>query len=403
MRARAGTAASSPALNWRTGLDLGAAREKVSVTRALRDLPRLSAAIQRGRLAYSKVRALTRMTTAETEAALLDFAHSATGAQVEQFVRAWRRVDRVAEARDDARRHARRHLESWVDDDGMVVIRGRLSAEVGAVVRRALEAAAEQLYEEASEDERLETTGSQRRADRLGLVAESALSAELDRGTGGDRSQVVVNVESETLAGETPAADASVAGSTGQTALEEPEGLHVSAETSRRLACDASMVTMRHTPDGAAADVGRKTRVVPPAVRRTLTAVRCDAHHVQHWADGGTTKVDNLVLLCRRHHRAVHQEGFGGLLHPARRTGDAQLAGCTDLKRGAAGSDAGAAQRNRYQNRCTHGDATLVWRAIRRWLGNRPAVEAVGRQLIGAAVIISSCCLSRSCRCSSAG
>ncbi|MYJ03777.1 MAG: HNH endonuclease, partial [Acidobacteria bacterium] len=93
--------------------------------------------------------------------------------------------------------------------------------------------------------------------------------------------------------------------------------------TSRRVACDAGKVVMRHDANGNVLDVGRKTRTIPPALRRALAsrdrhcrfpgceAQRCDAHHVEHWADGGATKLDNLVLLCRRHHRAVHEEGFG--------------------------------------------------------------------------------------------
>ena len=102
----------------------------------------------------------------------------------------------------------------------------------------------------------------------------------------------------------------------------EVDGLHVSAETSRRMACDASTLVMRHAPDGRVLDVGRKTRTISPAIRRALTARdrhcqfsgcaarHCDAHHVRHWADGGTTRLDNLVLLCRHHHRAVHEKGF---------------------------------------------------------------------------------------------
>ena len=191
-------------LNWRTGLDLGAAREKVRVARALAELPRLSAAMQRGDLSYSKVRALTRVATPANESELLDFARCATAAQVERLVRAWRRVDRVAEAADDRRRHESRHLETWVDDDGMVVIRGRLSPEVGAVVRCALEAAADRLHQEAkaaAEDTGVETSAGQRRADALGLVAEAALAADLDRGasTSGDRYQVVVHVDEGVL------------------------------------------------------------------------------------------------------------------------------------------------------------------------------------------------------------
>ena len=104
-------------LNWRTGLDLGAASEKVRVARALAELPHLSATMQRGDLSYSKVRALTRVATPANETELLDFARCATAAQVERLVRAWRRVDRVAEAADDRRRQESRHLETWVDDD----------------------------------------------------------------------------------------------------------------------------------------------------------------------------------------------------------------------------------------------------------------------------------------------
>ena len=198
-------------LNWRTGLAMWASREKVRVARALGELPQFSDAMRRGALSYSKVRALTRVATPETEERLLDFARCATAAHVERLVRAWRRVDRVAEAEDDRRRHASRHLDVWVDEDGMLVVRGRLSPEVGAVVQRALEAAGEQLYRE-SQDE-VPATGSareqdptssptvgQRRADALGLIAESALTAHLDRGTTGDRYQVVVHVDADGLA-----------------------------------------------------------------------------------------------------------------------------------------------------------------------------------------------------------
>ena len=107
-----------------------------------------------------------------------------------------------------------------------------------------------------------------------------------------------------------------------QTVLDEAGCIHVSAETARRMACDAAMVTMRHGPGGEILDVGRRTRTIPPALRRALAARdrqcrfpgcgnrRTDAHHIEHWADGGRTALDNLVLLCRRRHRAVHEEGF---------------------------------------------------------------------------------------------
>ncbi len=335
-------------LHWRTGLAPGAAREKVRVARALGELPLLAAAMRRGQLSYSKVRALTRVATPANEARLLDCARCATAAQVERLTRAWQRVDRQAEADADRLRHEGRELQTWVDDDGMVVVRGRLAPEVGAVVRQALEAAADRLRAEVSPDEAAETSTGQRRADALGLVAESALAGGLDRGTAGDRYQVVLHVEAEALRAAAPESDAPCAradverlegqarepGAAGvegdgedeagaraaslqpavpaaQAALEDADGLRVSAETSRRLACDAAVVVMRHAGNGAVLDVGRRTRTVPPALRRALEARdrrcrfpgcqarRCDSHHVEHWADGGATKLSNLVRLCR--------------------------------------------------------------------------------------------------------
>ncbi len=374
-------------LSWRIGLAPGAAREHVRVARALADLPRLSAAMQRGAVSYSKVRAVTRVATPETEQALLDVALAGTAAHVEQVIRTWRRVDRAAEAAEDRRRHESRALHTWVDDDGMVVVRGRLTPEVGAVLRRALDAVLDATPrpvdpDGAAEDaaDGLAPTIAQRRADALGAVAECALAGGLDKGTAGDRYQVVVHVDADTLAAEderpeaaeTPphpsdgnggagtatgdggemraphvpagtyeqrnagpdaAAAAAAAGPVrppsgarqratagraacpaaahGQSALDEAGGIHVSAETARRLACDAAKVTMRHDPAGEVLSVGRRTRTVSPALRRALAArdrhcrfpgcaaTRCDAHHVRYCASGGATALDNLVLLCR--------------------------------------------------------------------------------------------------------
>ena len=128
-------------LSWRVGLDLGAAREKVRVARALGTLPALADALARGELSYAKVRALTRIATPETEASLLAIGRAGTAAHVERIVRGWRQVDRQAAAREAARQHASRALDVHQDDDGTVVLRGRLTPEVGALFLRALAAA----------------------------------------------------------------------------------------------------------------------------------------------------------------------------------------------------------------------------------------------------------------------
>lgn len=317
-------------LNWRTGLDLGAAREKVRVAHALADLPVLSRAAQRGELSYSKVRALTRVATPDNEAELLAFAVSGTAAHVEALVRAWRRVDRFADM-DQARRIIEhRQLSTFTDEDGMLVLRARLAPEVGAVLLKALEAAMEVLYQRSSEDEEVswsEVPIEQRRADALELITESALAGGLDPGTVGDRYQVVVHVQQP--APEPLDDGSSVSAETSERQTDPPpsvgeldSGEYVSAETSRRLACAASRVVMTHAPDGRVLDVGRKTRAIHPSMRRALNhrdggcrfpgcSVRhCDAHHVEHWADGGQTNLDNLLLLCRFHHRALHEGGF---------------------------------------------------------------------------------------------
>jgi hypothetical protein len=306
-------------LSWRVGLDLGAARERVRVARALATLPLLAEALAHGELSYAKVRALTRVATPETEARLLGVGRAGTAAHVERIVRGWRCVDRRAEARESSHRHASRALHVYQDEDGMMVLRGRLEPEVGALLVQALAAARETLYQRARVADRAsgsmgvsaETpTMPQQRADALALLAEAALH-HLDPGAPGERYQVVVHVDAPALADpEQP----------GQSVLEE--GARVSAETSRRLACDASRVIMRHDEADRLVEIGARTRTIPPALRRALhhrdrgcrfpgCCVRfAEGHHLRHWAQGGPTTLSNLALLCRRHHRAVHEEGY---------------------------------------------------------------------------------------------
>ncbi len=234
-------ASGTPA--WRISIDLGAAREKVRVARALPTLPRVSAAMQRGQLSYAKVRALTRVATAENERSLLDLAMAGTCTHVERFVRAWRRVDRVVAGKHTEAQHLNRQLSTWVDDDGMVVIRGRLTPEVGAVVQRALEAAADRLFRETSgaatgEAMAEDLTPAQRRADALALLAESALAANFDGSTAGDRYQVVLHVnadaESDTR---TESATPGASPTAMDGVIEVDHGaLYVSYETARQLA-----------------------------------------------------------------------------------------------------------------------------------------------------------------------
>ncbi len=326
----------------RIGIKLGAARERLRTALALDVLPLTSEAMRTGEVSFTKVRALTRVATPDNEATLLDFARAGSAANLERVVRGWKTLDRKSEVSAEQIRHRSRRFSAFVDDDGMVVVKGRLDPEVGALLMRAVEAASDVLFrnearagDEAQsgnqpgnqpETEEDETKPEQRRADAVGLLAERALAAGFGNGnwagngngagnapisgTRAERYQVMLHVDAETLKEE---------GEPGLSELED--GTRVSAETSRRIACDSRVVKIARGPDGKVQGAGRRTRTVSPSVRRALEArdrgcrfPGCglrftEAHHVKHWADGGESDLRNTVLLCRKHHRVVHEGG----------------------------------------------------------------------------------------------
>ncbi len=299
-------------LNWKCGIALSAAHEKVRVAHCLARLPAVTAAFAAGQLSYSKVRALTRVATPETEAALLEMATQGTAAHLERIVRAYRKAQRADELDEANRIHEDRSLQWRHDEDGSMVLQARLTPEQGALVRRALEAAGEVVDESSAEDS---STGSGRRdqrdADSLAALAQSFLASRASVRDGGGSHLVMVHVDAGVLA----------AGAEGRCELDD--GPAIAAEVARRLSCDASVVTIVEDGHGTPLDVGRKTRSIPPALRRALrsrdegcrfpgcTSRRfVDGHHVRHWSQGGETSLSNLVSLCRRHHRAVHEGGY---------------------------------------------------------------------------------------------
>ena len=272
-------------LSWRTGISIGPAREKVRVARCLPSLPLISEALAKGRLSYSKVRALTRIATPDNEEELLSFADHGTTAHVEKLVRDVRRVDRSKDAQ--AQRAERRRLYLYPAVDGGYEIRGRLSPEVGSLLLKALEVAERKLYREQREaGTEHRTTAEQRRADALGLWLEEQVQPGV---------QLVVHSfeggEPETrlaLAGGVPAG------------LVTEEGGRVSAATSLRLASDAEVVPIKRGSDGSVLDVGRRLRTLDWRLRKALEArdggcrfpgcgsrLHTHAHHIIPWATGG--------------------------------------------------------------------------------------------------------------------
>ncbi|MDP7455563.1 MAG: DUF222 domain-containing protein [Gammaproteobacteria bacterium] len=409
----------SPAhwLNYYCGIDLGAAREKVRVAKCLESLPLIDQAFSTGAISYSKVRAMTRTATPDNEDYLLDIARHGTAQHVETLVRKYQRAKRLNAACPDKTQYEAREFSWYYDDDGMLVFKGKLPAEDGALFLKAMDRVLQSIRDEefqqteelqlamdeveaeektfprkrceadsgeeadgrlkeragglvevqleaqleAPSEERLDNplqhghveysadapppatretahknvsaetfladvskpTFTQQQADVLVCMAEYLLATlnqdlspqpQLTPLTGGDKYQVMVHLDAR-CHDETETAQYQLDNSCFVAPL--------ATATAQRLACDASLVTVLEDSAGNVLNVGRKTRTVPPAMRRALKlrdqgcrfpgcceSRFIDAHHIQHWCDGGVTSLDNLVLLCRHHHRLLHQEVF---------------------------------------------------------------------------------------------
>ncbi len=343
-------------LNFQCGIGMNAAREKVRVAHALKDLPSISEAFRHGELSYSKVRAMTRIADANNEDYLMMIARHGTAHHVEKLVSKYSRCKRLQDLQNANQQHATRELHCSFDVDGSVIIRGRLPAEQGALIMKALELAMDRAGTSIGAVARARTVGARiagdthldashvtaetskdddrepfhaRRADALAEIAETYLNSEPGEASTADRYQVVVHVTAGTL--DRVQTDPPVGARTaGDPISDDPpilshldDGPHVTAETSRRIACDASILRLIEDEEGEPLSIGRKSRVIPPAIRRALRArddgcrfpgctntFYIDGHHIEHWADGGETSLGNLVQLCRRHHRLVHEGGF---------------------------------------------------------------------------------------------
>ena len=405
--------------NWldhRCGLGPCAARERIRIGRALERLPRIDAAFRDGAISYSKVRAITRVATRDTDAMLLAIAEGSSAAQLESLVRTYERVggSDIKRASSEERRGL-----SWHYEDGMLVIAAAVPAERGALVIKALqqivdgredagkdeqeafyrsvlpfadcgetaEAAADDGSEgvlaegagttngkekeapgqaewataDVSTDVSAETPVSradgevcaqdacavvtdidvsggvsaetddlpdwltfelasteQRFADALVDMAEHCLASRAGpwkRRRPGQRYEVVLTIDRNELAARQSAGGA-------RYHVEPDWG--VDEEDARHIACDADITEFIQDARGNLLNYERRRRIVPARLLRALKLRdrnRCrfpgcahqrhvEAHHVQHWIDGGETCLDNLVLLCGAHHRLLHHGAF---------------------------------------------------------------------------------------------
>lgn len=301
-----------PWLRWKCKLSGSAAAERVTISRQLEQLPKTQAAFATGDLGYHHVAFMAR--TAEhigtaavrkAESNLLKAAESMDPGQLTVVLKNFEhQVDADSALTESNWAHGRRYLHLSDPVDGLVRLDGLLDAEGGAIVSTALNAL---MGSPAKTDTR---TAGQRRADALVEMARRKFGVSNDGA--GPRPHLVIRANVETLAG-TP----------GAPAAELEWGGTVPSETARRLACDAALT--RITGKGELdAEVSRATRTVPPSLRRALAsrdngcvANGCgrppdwtDAHHIKHWVNGGETTMSNLVLLCRAHHRMVHEDGW---------------------------------------------------------------------------------------------
>lgn len=223
-------------------------------------------------------------------------------------------ADQDGALREEERQFENRELHFGVARDGMTVLKGRLDRETGAKLRAALEPLAAPRPE--SNGEKDPRTAGQRNADALADVLDIALSADRLPRAGGQRPHVTVTVSMDSLREWLPGEPSRAPG------VLETTGQAITAEQLRRVACDAEILPMVLGGEGQPLDVGRTQRTAPPHLRAALFArdggcafPSCDhppgtaeAHHLRHWADGGETALNNLVILCAHHHRLVHSQ-----------------------------------------------------------------------------------------------
>ena len=308
-------------LAWAAGLKPSTAKRHVRLAERLVELPQIKDSFGKGEISFEKTETIAKIASPDTEADLVIWAKNGLCSQLATISSGFRRAKISIQGAEAAQRD--RSLNYHYTDDGMFRLRAQMPAEQGAIVAAAIEAAEQMLWEEERTFQDQELDGSQdraqgwykghgagaRRADGLLAMAETFMEHGLSDSTS-DRVRVMVHVDVAALKGEP-----------GGTA-ELDDGAGISTETARRLACDCSLLTMWER-DGVQLDLGRAKRTISPSLRRALMARdrhcvfpgctnkrRLDGHHVEHWVDDGETEPENVTMLCRRHHRLMHEGRF---------------------------------------------------------------------------------------------
>ena len=299
------------------GFDLQTGKELLRVGHALHKLPRIAAAFSAGQLSFDKVRQVTTVATPATDDLLLEIAQGASGSQLERICRSLRRIAQANAPQHDQQQMERRGIWTHWDDDGMLELVAKLPTEDAAVVMAALEsiAGSQPVRQRPDSDVKdpADDRWAARRADALVAMCEQVVAGGMgDLVSGSAARQVVVHVDVGVLTTEAPDGRCFIEG-----------GAALSVQAARRLGCDAQVLAVIER-DGLPIDVGRTHRMPSDRQRQALhvrdrfcrfpgcgvPAQRTEAHHIDHWVDGGATDLANLICLCGFHHRRHHDGGY---------------------------------------------------------------------------------------------
>ena len=309
-------------LSWLTGMAPGSSRDHALVAARLEELPETHAALARGVISFDQVRLIASAEAPDHEAKLAHLAQQTTAGQLQRVVRAYRRVTALGETTGANAAHGRRYLDYYFLED-CFELHGRLTTEDGAVVAKALDRAKDKLFRASPTEARVPAesqpawdSAGQLRADALRDLAESWL-ADHKSSSRANSYEVVVHVEADALGHDASGARCEIEGAGA-----------IAPETARRLTCDSALVGLVES-NGEPLSIGRRSRRVSHGLRRALEArdrscrfpgcaniARLDSHHILHWTKDGLTELPNLALLCKRHHRLVHEGGY--TMSPAR-------------------------------------------------------------------------------------
>jgi len=299
----------------RCNLSGGAAAERVNVARQLETLPQIEKALAKGDVGYQHVALIARVAenvgsapVQREEQNLLNAAQTMDPGRFAAVAKAFElRVDAAAALVEANHAYERRYLHLSEPQNGMVRLDGMLDLEGGATLKAALSAL---MPPPANDDDR---TPGQRRIDALVDLARRPLDGSKLGTVGGQRPHLLITASAETLLGLKGAPPAEMAG-------VGP----IPMETAQRLACDPTVSWLLGQAELESESASDAHRQIPAATRRALVArdrdcvfngchrpaIWCDGHHLVWWTRGGKTALPNLALVCGRHHRMLHEEGW---------------------------------------------------------------------------------------------